>query len=268
MEEYKIYCVNLEKEVSRRKRAETLLKRDGLLEKTKFFKAINKDDVNEAFLRDNGFKIFEHNYEPSLERSWFSRGVNVGEIGCATSHYFCWLDFYHSSLDYAVFMEDDNFWQGEGRLRNEIEEFIKFHKDNKSVDMIYFGRTRPNHAKEEHIKEEEFSEKYLIANYSYNTHCYLLTKLGVKKILGQKPMENIMALDEMLCSMFIDNHPHKKINETFKANLKVLAIKNDEKNKDDKKYMGFCFQVVDDGMSSTDITGSEVYEGEKGQNEA
>ena len=88
----------------------------------------------------------------------------------------------------------------------------------------------------------------------------MLTKYGVKKILGQKPMKKTMPLDEMLCSMFMDDHPHKKINEAFKPSLKVIAIKNDEKDKDDDKYLGFCFQTMDDGMSTTDISESEVYE--------
>ena len=37
-------------------------------------------------------------------------------------------------------------------------------------------------------------------------------------------------------------------------------IKNDEKDKDDHKHLGFCFQTMDDGMSLTDISESEVYE--------
>ena len=41
---------------------------------------------------------------------------------------------------------------------------------------------------------------------------------------------------------------------------KVIAIKNDEKDKDDHKHLGFCFQTMDDGMSLTDISESEVYE--------
>jgi hypothetical protein len=40
----------------------------------------------------------------------------------------------------------------------------------------------------------------------------------------------------------------------------VIAIKNDEKDKDDHKHLGFCFQTMDDGMSLTDISESEVYE--------
>jgi GR25 family glycosyltransferase involved in LPS biosynthesis len=260
LDNFKIYCVNLEKEVIRKKRITKLLKNDELKEKTVFFKAICKDDIDESFIKENKFEVFSDLFNPEIDRPWYKRNVNVGEIGCATSHYFCWLDFYNSSLDYAVFMEDDNFWEDKGRLKAEIKEFMDLHEKDHSVDMIYFGRTRPDHASEKHRNEQNYSEKYLLADYSYNTHCYMLTKYGVKKILGQKPMEKIMPLDEMICSMFMDDHPHKKINEAFDSCLKVIAIKNDEKDKDDHKHLGFCFQTMDEGMSRTDISESEVYE--------
>ena len=260
MNNFRIYCVNLEKEVVRRKRVEKLLKNDNLEEKTIFFKAICKDDIDESFMKENGFGTFPDLFNPEIDRPWYKRGVNIGEIGCAASHYFCWLDFYNSNFDYAVFMEDDNFWEDKGRLKSEIEEFINFHKKDPSVDMLYFGRTRPDHASEKHCNEQNYSEKYLLADYSYNTHCYILTKRGVEKIMGQNPMRKAMPLDEMLSSMFMDDHPHKKINEAFESCLKVVAIKNDKKDEDDHKHLGFCFQTMDDGMSLTDISESEVYE--------
>jgi len=256
---YKIYCINLEKEKLRKERVTKLLSKDGLLSRSFFFKAICKDDIDEDFMRSNGFEVFPDLYYEPLKRPWFLRGVNVGEIGCATSHYFCWKNFLDSDADYAVFMEDDNFWDETGELKREIENFIEFAEKDKTIDMVYFGRTRPDHW-EDVREEEEYSDNYLLADYSYNTHCYMLTRRGAEKIINQNPMKSIMPLDELLCSMFMDDHPHPHINKQFEANLKVLAIKNFDKYKDDDKYLGFCFQTMDEGMSKTDISDSDVYE--------
>lgn len=255
---YKIYCINLEKEKVRKERITELLSKDGLLSKSFFFKAISKDDIDEDFMSSNGFEVFPDLYYEPLKRSWFLRGVNVGEIGCATSHYFCWLDFLNSGLDYALFMEDDNFWDESGELKREIENFIEFAEEDKSIDMVYFGRTRPDNW-EDVRKEKEYSENYLLADYSYCTHCYMLTKQGAEKIISKKPMKSIMPLDELLSSMYMSDHPHPHINKEFDGDLKVLGIKNFERYKDDNKHLGFCFQTMEEGMTKTDVTNTDVY---------
>jgi len=261
-DKYRIYCVNLEKEKARKKRAQERLVKEGLMDKTFFFKAICKDDINEDFLQENNFKVFEKLYYPELKRIWFNRGVNIGEIGCATSHYFCWRDFLDSGLDYGVFTEDDNHWDEVGEFKREIENFIEFNEEDKTIDMIYFGRTVPDHWEDGKRNEKEYSENYVLVDYSYNTHCYILTRQGVKKILDQNPMNSIMPLDEMLCSMYMSNHPHPHINAEFEPNLKVLGIKNFDRDDYNDKELGFCFQVIyeDEGMSATDILQSDVYE--------
>ena len=67
LDNFKIYCVNLEKEVIRKKRITKLLKNDELKEKTVFFKAICKDDIDESFIKENKFEVFSDLFNPEID---------------------------------------------------------------------------------------------------------------------------------------------------------------------------------------------------------
>ena len=68
---YRIYCINLEKEKLRKKRLTDLLSKEGLIDKSFFFKAISKEDIDEDFMRSNRFEVFPDLYYEPLKRPWF-----------------------------------------------------------------------------------------------------------------------------------------------------------------------------------------------------
>jgi len=122
---------------------------------------------------------------------WYSREVTDGEVGCALSHIDIWIDTYADEREATLILEDD-FKVDHPVPWNDVYKLI-----DEGFDIVYLGRYQVN----TDIKEKELQNHpmWVAAEYSYNTHAYVLSKKGAQ-ILVENWIDiykqNIFALDE------------------------------------------------------------------------
>lgn len=264
----KVYCINLKEEILKKERITKLLKEEGLSDITLMFDGIHYSEIDEDFLKSNDLKIFDEWTIEDCGIHHYERKIRSGEIGCGTSHYFCWKAFFESGARYGLFFEDDCYWEETGTIKKTVEEFMSFNKDYKA-DLFYLSRIIPEidndqgvisteDAKEEIVKRDA-DYNYVIPTYSYNLNAYVLSREGVAKILDQKPNHSIMTPDEIIPAMYFKdmNKRHPKIAKRFNPTLKALALGGPTL---DGRFVGVCVQRGGEGMTSSTVDESEVYE--------
>lgn len=264
----KVYCINLKEEILKKERITKLLKEEGLSDITLMFDGIHYSEIDEDFLKSNDLKIFDEWTIEDCGIHHYERKIRSGEIGCGTSHYFCWKAFFESGARYGLFFEDDCYWEETGTIKKTVEEFMSFNKDYKA-DLFYLSRIIPEidndqgvisteDAKEEVVKRDA-DYNYVIPTYSYNLNAYVLSREGVAKILDQKPNHSIMTPDEIIPAMYFKdmNKRHPKIAKRFNPTLKALALGGPTL---DGRFVGVCVQRGGEGMTSSTVDESEVYE--------
>ena len=265
----KVYCINLKEETLKKERITKLLKEEGLSDITLMFDGIHYSEIDEDFLKSNDLKIFDEWTIEDCGIRHYERNIRSGEIGCGTSHYFCWKAFFESGARYGLFFEDDCYWEETGIIKKTVEEFMSFNKDYKA-DLFYLSRiipemdndegtVSPEDAKEEKVtKDTDYN--YVIPTYSYNLNAYVLSREGAAKILDQKPNHSIMTPDEIIPAMYFkDMHErHPNIAKRFKPNLRALALDGPVL---DGRVVGICSQMHEEGMTPSTVDRSDEYVG-------
>ena len=90
-----------------------------------------------------------------------------------------------------------------------ITVLFRFSTSNLPVSSLcilyssYLGRKRLNRKDEIYL---EGTDSLVWPSYSYWTLSYLLSNSGARKLLAQKPLQNLLPVDEYLPVMF-DQHP-------------------------------------------------------------
>lgn len=155
------------------------------------------------------------------ENNWWARDVNAAEIGCSLSHIAVWKNAQKNGFKNILVLEEDFNTQGRGWPTDA--EFAELPAD---WDFLYMGRRRvPGF---EDIPHGEYLVK---ANYSYNSHAYLISLRGINKILSTSPEMDLIPADEYLPG-FAGVHPRKDVNERFDIGLKMFGF-----NKPDLYYI-------------------------------
>jgi len=140
------------------------------------------------------------NWNVGGTNNWWNREVTDGEVGCALSHIDIWVESYSLDEEAIIVLEED--------FDPKIE--IPWHEINdlleQGYELIYLGR---NALKPELETEIEGLNKWVLPDYSYNSHAYILSRSGVQKLVEHyidHYKYNIFPLDEFLSITFGMTH--------------------------------------------------------------
>ena len=177
------YIVNLKKHLDRKHHLEKNIETTNVTNYLNI-KFIDGVDGNNISAETTLFKICPVWFDPILKTS-----IRLGEIGCALSHYKCWLEFYNSGKDHAIFLEDDIYFIND-KFKENVDIFLKYPQD---ADIVYIKRNSLNKS-----NETNYNDNFINIKTSYWTCGYLLTRKGVEKIMKTTYLDNLITVDEFL----------------------------------------------------------------------
>jgi GR25 family glycosyltransferase involved in LPS biosynthesis len=202
-----VYIINL---TSSRSDIEARINQLGLPQNTPFFimNAINGMTAESQF---GPHKLYS-NWKIESDNKWWNRDLTPGEIGCSLSHVTVWKDALAKDYKNILVLEEDFLSNGSLSLKDLTLPT--------NYDLLYLGRNKVD----ESVPEEEFGDFYM-PSYSYNTHAYLLSQSGIKKLMAYNLQDNIIPADEFLSATFC-LHPRQDIRELFvHPSIKAFALK-------------------------------------------
>ena len=148
--------------------------------------------------------------------SFYNRELTPGEIGCALSHYRCIEDAYRNGLENVMILEEDF------ESTNTFPTAQMFSELPDDWSMVYLARNAQNPE-----TETDVSDNVVNAGYSYNCHAYILSRKGMKEVLGSTILSNLVAIDEFYSAMN-GTHDRKDAIDKFKGSgFKQYAFKED-----------------------------------------
>lgn len=155
-----------------------------------------------------------YDWEIESENRWWSRPLKFGEIGCSLAHFSVWELACSEKLDMVLILEDDVFFDTEFQLK--LQFYLKILEQKTKWDLFYLGRTR-------RYPDKYFDDNIVIPGYSYCAFAYMLSKRGIKKILENNFLKNVIPVDEFLPSLYID-HPRADIRKLYPKSLEAYAL--------------------------------------------
>jgi len=269
----KVFIISLEKDKPRRDRLLSLIKSESdksLIEKTSLIKGVHHAQINEKFLSDNNFDYYKdwvlteaqcdeiasqypneegHSIGRSPCERFYRTPLKNGQICCLIGHIQCWRQIVHKGYDSALILEDDSWWTG--CLSSELEYLKNLKLQENNIDFCFLGR-------EPHLDRLEsdwaVDPKYVIPNYSYNSHSYILTYQGAIKLLSQEPHKKLMSADEFLGASYC-YHPRSDLRDLIKTNLNAIAVNypSDERSGNQLIYQATGYETGHEGISHTNI---------------
>jgi len=130
------------------------------------------------------------------DNDWYNRDVKDGEVGCALSHVDTWVDAYARDLNIVMILEED-FHEEVLVPWDQVNQLLET-----GYDLIYLGR---NALIPDEEPEIEGIRGWVDADYSYNSHAYILSKRGVQILVEEyidQYKNEIFPLDEFLSISF------------------------------------------------------------------
>lgn len=148
---------------------------------------------------------------------WWNRDMLPGEIGCAISHLNVYKKMVADEVKFALILEED-FWPV--KKWNEIDfkplEFFYL------WDIATLGRNKFGEPDEELNMQD-----WVIPKMHYNSHAYILSIDGAKKILANPNLEkNLIPSDELLIALQAE-HPREDIKKMYPPVLSGIALRED-----------------------------------------
>lgn len=142
-----------------------------------------------------------------------------------------------------LILEDDlRFIPGFRRLLRATFTEADDHMSN--WELLYVGRKRMSRGEVRVAKT-----RYLAyPSYTYWTLAYALTRSGAKKLMAQRPLEKLIAVDEFLPIMF-DKHPNKAWLGQFSPR-DLVALSAEPLLVEPTHYTGEAFYISDTEDSS------------------
>ena len=181
----------------------------GLPENTPYLVMDAIDGKNPESLKSFGsYSLFPWKYESS--NTWWNRDLTPGEIGCTLSHIKIWYDAYVKGYERILVLEED--FQPTISLKE-----LKLPNDQ--WDLVYLGRNKVDSNALE-IEIEDFYKP----SYSFNTHAYMLSFDGIKKMVKYNPSGAVIPADEFLSATYIE-HPRHDVYQRFKPTFNAFATK-------------------------------------------
>jgi GR25 family glycosyltransferase involved in LPS biosynthesis len=158
------------------------------------FKAIDGRNVKVDFEWSlyNNWKIDNHS------NSYYNRDILPGEIGCALSHLSVWKDAKKKNYDSILILEDDFKVNGEFPAK-EIALY--------DWGLLYLGRQKIGG------DIDIQNELYIHPGYSWLSHAYMLSKVGIERIIEQNFEKYILPVDDFIASTYSNNN--ERLDLTF-----------------------------------------------------
>lgn len=200
----KIFIVNLPRRTDRRiemeSRLDALELAPELREKFEFFPAVDGSQIDEAFMKQGNYGVWEGWQASELPVHFYHRDVRNGEIGCALSHVNIWKKVVEEDLDEVLILEDDAGFDRHFKfLFERALKFCRHAKTEGKWDLLYLGRNA--------MTPDPFQILNFLSmpGFSYCTHGYMVTRSGAEKLLSVGFEQNLIPVDEFLPAMF---HQH------------------------------------------------------------
>ena len=150
---------------------------------------------------------------------WWSRPVTVGEAGLTLSKIKIWEEAYQHGYENVMILEDD-FDPREGLDWTIFDEL-----ENYDWDLIYLGRILQTVF--EQVKDHRVGlQNFVKPGFSYQTHAYILSKEGIKKLVETNVAtlrRNLIPADEFLPATYAW-HPRQDLRMMFNQNMQALAL--------------------------------------------
>ncbi|KAL5966991.1 Glycosyltransferase 25 family member [Taenia solium] len=226
-----IYLINLERRPDRLGKMSYALREQGV--KAKLIRATDGRELNPEIIRQWNITQLSGYADP-----YHKRALKYGEIGCFLSHYRIWQDMLANDYERILILEDDlRFVPGfVRRLEATVKEADVTLPD---WELLYVGRKRMS-SNEVMVR----GARYLAyPSYTYWTLAYVLRRSGAQKLMTQRPLEKMVAVDEFLPIMF-DRHPNKRWLAYFEPR-NLLAISAEPLLVEPLRYTGEPFYVSD-----------------------
>ncbi len=169
-EKFKVYIVNLKKDL---KRKENILNQIQIQKLNNFeiIEAIDGNELNQIELDEQVFK------NKKLKNPWNTK-MSPSQIGCALSHIKIYKKFINSKYDFALILEDDAVF-----VNNFSDELINFilnsFKFKKQIILL-------SELKEFFSKPIDKKNNYELVNVTnaFFTHSYFINKEAAKSIVA------------------------------------------------------------------------------------
>jgi len=181
----KIYVISVNRNIHKFNRVKDRLKKALGNVKIERVQAIDREELTEKWLNDQGIIPSSLWREP-----WGKRTFTKGDIACALSHIKAWEKIVLDGTKVALLLEDDvilkdDFKAGCQNIEDEIEDF----------DYIYLARSPVS-------KDSElvFSEHLVRPKYSYWCLASLISSSGARKLLCRDYIKNLIPSDEYMPS--------------------------------------------------------------------
>jgi GR25 family glycosyltransferase involved in LPS biosynthesis len=143
------------------------------------------------------------------DNKYWNREITAGEIGCALSHLSIWKEAFKKGYQNILILEEDF-----KVLRQWNESDVKTQEE---WGLFYLGRNKVDE------DLEELSETIVRPGYSYCTHAYMLSRMGIQRLLEQNFENTIMPVDEFLPATYIE-HPRADLSYIWRDTI-ALALK-------------------------------------------
>lgn len=209
----KIYIINLERDVERKKHMQSLCEKYGL--EYTFVKAVN------GFELDNGQIESLTSIHDSIKL--IGRELSKGEVGCTLSHMKIYKDIIENTLEYALILEDDAVFD------ERLLDFLnKFEKPKIVWDVLLVGYHNCCDHKNFHLELGpvvlQFNNYKIAKNIDIacGTYAYLVSCTGALNLLEKNkqivvPIDAITG-DSNLVNSFVLIPPIIKVSEKFDKN--------------------------------------------------
>ncbi|VDD77357.1 unnamed protein product [Mesocestoides corti] len=245
-----IYLINLERRPDRLEKMTYALREQGI--EAKLIRATDGKELNPESIKQWNITQLSGYADP-----YHKRALKYGEIGCFLSHYRIWQDMLTDDYERILILEDDlRFVPGfTRRLRATVEEADVGMPD---WELLYVGRKRMS-SNEEMVPG---TRHLAFPSYTYWTLAYVLRRSGAHKLMAQRPLEKMVAVDEFLPIMF-DQHPNKLWLSHF-GPRNLLAISAEPLLVEPQRYTGEPFYVSD--TEDSDIIPEYLYGGKSNKN--
>jgi len=181
-----IILINLERCADKYERMISRIESLGLDKHVKIIRldAVDGTSINEEWLDNNNITPLADYYD-----SYRGRGLTLGEIGCAISHYRSWKMIHDDdTIQSALILEDDaqfttDFLDKVTKLTDTVKDY--------PWELFYLGRKRINM-----VDEEVVFPNIVKPEFSYWCLSYMVNKKGAEKLINGGFLHALIPADE------------------------------------------------------------------------
>lgn len=153
---------------------------------------------------------------------WWQRPALSGEAGGMISHTMCWEDAYEKGYENIMIIEDDF------TVEEPIDWGIFTELEGYEWDLCLMSHNSLHEHFSDIMKPLNIGREHFIRpTFFYNTHTYLLSSGGIKKLIEDHLdvlKQNIIVSDEFL-SAVTSSHPRPDLREMYITNMSAVATK-------------------------------------------